>query len=99
MSERFSNLSPEHAGLLKIHGATVLEPPELDEAIVEVKSNGAVVYSKALLIDVFMEMNSSSYEEAVEHVEYNTIRALPYMPEPRPEVIDPDYESILEDGG
>ena len=60
-------------------GAAILEPDYLDEAIIGTSHDGCVVYSFEKLVQAFMEQDGMTYEEAVEQIEYNTIRAIPYM--------------------
>lgn len=58
----------------------------LDKAIARRRKDGGVVYSYPKLVKAFMAQGMDE-EEAVEWIEYNTIRALPYMPDPKPSVI------------
>jgi hypothetical protein len=62
---------------------TVLfEPPELDEAIIGITEDlKHVVYSYSKLVDAYAKMDGMGHEEAMEFVEYNTIRTLPYIDE------------------
>lgn len=66
--------------------AILLDPEELDIAIVNV-SDGRAVYDYGQLINAYMQVFSDdeedeerAWEAAVEWVHYNTLRALPYMP-------------------
>lgn len=67
--------------------AVFLEPQGLDEAIIGVSQDGRLVYSHALLVQAFVKACGMSEEEAVEWVEYNTIRAIPYMGDKAPLVM------------
>lgn len=58
----------------------VFEHPSYDEAIIGVDSNERVVYDFEQMAECLMKDDGMSYEDAVEFIEYNTIRALPYMP-------------------
>ncbi len=63
-------------------GTVFLEPAELDKAIIGTAiSNGhyVVAYSYTSLVRTYMQMEGWEWEEAAEWVDYNTIRALPYM--------------------
>lgn len=65
----------------------VLEPDFLDEAIVGASSDGILIYDVDLLANAFVKHDNMTYEEAIEWIEYNTIRALPYMGEKHPIVM------------
>ena len=65
----------------------VLEPDFLVEAIVGTSSDGILIYDVDLLANAFVKHDNMTYEEAIEWIEYNTIRALPYMGEKHPIVM------------
>lgn len=60
-------------------GAVLLEGAEHDRAFIGVTDDGRAVYSFGKLREWLMEHDGMSIEEATEFVEFNTIRALPYM--------------------
>lgn len=60
--------------------AIVFENPDYDAAIIGMSHDDRVVYSFEKMVECLMEEDGMEYEEAVEFIEYNTIRALPYMP-------------------
>jgi hypothetical protein len=45
----------------------------LDDAIIGVDHNGLLCYSHSLMIDVFMDNDEMTYEEAVEWIDFNVI--------------------------
>jgi hypothetical protein len=49
-----------------------------DGAIIGVTTDDRVVYDYNKMIEELMQDEEWSYEDAVEWIEYNTIRALPY---------------------
>lgn len=62
----------EHAG--------VFNCPSYDGAIVGYTEEGAVVYDFELMVEEYLSENlNSSRDEAIEFINYNTIRAIPYM--------------------
>lgn len=66
----------------------VYESPDFDSAIIGVDYNsGSVIYDFDLMIKDMMEKDHITYEEALEFIEYNTVRATPYSPEPRPIIL------------
>lgn len=57
----------------------VFENPDYDNAIIGVDENGRVIYSYELMVQCLMNDDGMTYEEACEFIDYNTIRALPYV--------------------
>ncbi len=55
------------------------------------KDNSHVAYSREKLVSCFMEVNSWSWEEAEEWIEYNVERSLPYYGSGAPVILDVDY--------
>ena len=51
--------------------AFILEPKELDKAIIGISYEGKVIYSYTKLVDLFMTLNSWSSEDAEEWISYN----------------------------
>ena len=50
-----------------------------DDALIGVSHDGRAIYDYNLMIDWLMKEEGWSDNEAVEWIEYNTIRALPYF--------------------
>lgn len=68
--------------------AIVFEGPDYDSAIIGVDAcSDRVVYDFDLMVEFLMDTDSMTYEEAVEFIEYNTIRACPYIGESAPVVL------------
>jgi hypothetical protein len=61
--------------------AIVFDNMSYDGSIVGVTTDGRVVYDYDKMVEELMEDEQWSYEEAVEWIDYNTIRALPYAGE------------------
>ena len=57
----------------------IFENPDYDSAIIGTDTDGRVIYSFDKMVDFLMDLDNMSYEEAVEFIEYNTIRAIPYF--------------------
>jgi hypothetical protein len=63
----------------------VLDNPSFDNSIIGVSSgSGRVIYSYDKMIEEFMKDNNVRDIDAIDWIEYNTIRALPYMGENAP---------------
>lgn len=58
-------------------------------AIIGVSSNNRVIYDFEKMVDYLVDEHSFTYEEAVEWIEYNTIRALSYFGSDAPIVMYP----------
>lgn len=59
--------------------SVVFEDPDYDDAIVGYDSNGRIIYNFDKMVECLMKDDGMEYEEAVEFIEYNTIRSLPYV--------------------
>jgi hypothetical protein len=57
----------------------VLDNPSYLKAIIGISDSGAVCYSYEKMIECLMEEENMDSEGAMEFIDYNTIRALPYM--------------------
>lgn len=68
--------------------ALVFDNPSYDNAIVGVTIDGKVVYEYGRMIVELMNDDGMSIEEAIDFIEYNTIRALPYAGENAPIIMD-----------
>lgn len=60
-------------------GITYLTDFSYDTALVGVTTNNQAVYSFDKMVEWLMETEGWSMEESIEWIDYNTIRALPYM--------------------
>ena len=50
-----------------------------DDALIGVSEDGRAVYDYNKICDWLMKKEGWSYEEAVEWIDYNVLRSLPYM--------------------
>ena len=64
---------------LGYENSVVFESPAYDAAIIGTTDDDRVVYSYDLMVRCLMDEDGMSYEEAVEFIDYNTMRALPYF--------------------
>ena len=83
----------EHLCDLGYDGAVVFDDPDYDDAYIGISHDGRVIYSYDRMIESLMEKDGMTYEEAMEFIDYNTIRAIPYAGEMAPIVLydDPEY--------
>lgn len=79
-------------------GCVFLEPREwLDHAILgKCASTGGIIYDYDDLVEVFMEKDNIEYHQACMAVDFNTLRAIPYMPDPKP-IVDRQKIDLEED--
>ena len=62
----------------------VFDNPDYDDAIVGITDEGNVIYDFDLMVECLVKSDGISELEAIEFIEYNTIRAIPYAGEPAP---------------
>ena len=60
-----------------------------DDALIGVSEDGRAIYDFEKMVDWLIEEADMSDDEAVEWIEYNTIRALPYMGSDAPIIMYP----------
>lgn len=58
---------------------TYFTNPYFTDAIIGVGDNGALIYDYDSMIKCAMEEQGWSMEDAIDWIEYNTIRTIPYM--------------------
>lgn len=56
----------------------MFESPKYKNAILGISHDNRAIYDLELMIQDLMKSDNISYEEALEFIEYNTIRALSY---------------------
>lgn len=57
----------------------VLEQPDFIHSVIGVSADSRVVYSYEKMVEELMATDGLTYEEAIEYIDYNTIRSLSYM--------------------
>lgn len=62
----------------------LFDNPSFDRSIVGMTSEGNVIYSFERMIKELANDDGISDMDAIEFIEYNTIRALPYADDPKP---------------
>lgn len=67
--------------------AIVFDNPSFDNAIIGTDQDGRAVYDYDLMIAELMSDEDWSAEDAIEWIEYNTLRAIPYAGNMAPIVI------------
>lgn len=80
MGKLFKNVE-ELKDLLKelnYENTVVFDNPSYLNAIIGISDDGALCYSYEKMIKCLMEEDKMEYDDAMEFIDYNTIRALPY---------------------
>lgn len=86
MTENSSERLEKFRDLL-LETSIFLEPPYFDDAVVGVL-NGHVVYSYSKLASIMSKAEDAPYEECQEFIDFNTLRALPYMGPMAPLIVE-----------
>lgn len=60
-------------------GTTFFESPSFVKAITGITERGQLIYDYDLMIDAIMEETGWEYDDAVDWIEENTLRTIPYM--------------------
>ena len=60
-----------------------------DDALIGVSHDGRAIYDFEKMVEWLIEKESWSDEEAVDFIEYNTIRAIPYFGDKAPIIMYP----------
>ena len=56
----------------------IFENPSFNNSIIGISHDDRVIYDFDLMVEELVEKEDMTYEEAVEFIEYNTLRALSY---------------------
>lgn len=66
----------------------IFEDPSYKTAIIGISYDNRVIYDYDLMIEDLMKEENLSYEDALDFLEYNTLRALSYMGSDAPIILD-----------
>lgn len=70
-------------------GAVYFTNYSYDDALVGVSEDGRAIYDYSKMVDWLMEEAGLSDIDAIDWIEYNTLRALPYMGDKAPIIMYP----------
>ena len=62
----------------------LLENPSYETAIIGIDSSDRIIYDYDKMAEYLVDTDNMTIEEAYEFIDYNTIRALPYMGDKAP---------------
>lgn len=57
----------------------VFENPDYGDSIIGIDIDGRAVYSLERMAESLMETDNMTYDEAIEFIDYNAARSLPYV--------------------
>jgi hypothetical protein len=72
-------------------GTLVFDNPAYDESIIGQTFDGRAIYDIEKMADELSEDDGISPEEAMDFIDYNAIRSLPYAGEKAPVVVHVEY--------
>ena len=75
----------------------VMDNPSFDASIIGLSADDRVIYDWDLMVQELMDDEEMSYEDAVEFISYNTIRALPYLYGDAPIILMYHRDYMLEE--
>lgn len=70
-----------------LQGAIILDNPSFDNSIVGKSLDGRLIYSYDKMVEEMVKDDAVEYVDAMEFIDYNTFRALPYMGEKAPIIL------------
>lgn len=73
-----------------IDGSAYFTDPDYVTAIIGMTEDNRFVYDYHKMVDYLMEKDGMDVTDAMEFIDYNTIRAIPYMGEKAPVVVNTD---------
>ena len=68
-------------------GAVILDDSSYDNSIIGTTLDGGLIYSYERMVEEYMIDNDCGEDEALDWIGYNTIRAIPYLPDPKPMIV------------
>lgn len=68
-------------------GTLILDNASYDNSIVGITFDGRLIYSYGRMVEEYAEENNCSEVDAIEWIDFNTIRSLPYMGDKAPIVM------------
>lgn len=74
----------------------ILDNHAYDNSVVGITEDGRLIYSYEKMVIEFMEDEDCTEDEAVEWVDYNTLRAIPYFGENAPIIMHDSVKTIIE---
>lgn len=77
----------------------ILDNHAYDKSVVGITEDGRLIYSYEKMVEEFAEDEDCSEEEAIEWLDYNTLRAIPYFGEGAPIILYDSVLTILENYG
>ena len=77
--------------------ALMFDNPDFDNAVIGLTTDGRVVYQYDRMVADMVNRDSVSEEDAVDFIDYNTIRSIPYAGESAPIIMYPILTEVLNE--
>lgn len=77
----------------------IFQEPSYDDALIGVDTSNRAVYDFNKMVEWLMKEDNIDETDAIEFIEYNTVRALSYMGENSPIIVYPIEKEDFEDAG
>lgn len=74
----------------------ILDNHAYDKSIIGISNDGRLIYDYESMVREYCHDEKCSEDDAVEWIEYNTERALPYMGDGAPIIINETKDSIID---
>lgn len=74
----------------------LLDNHDYDDSIVGITEDGRVVYDYEAMVEEYMNDENCPEEDAREWLDYNTLRAIPYMGEHAPVILNINKKDLLD---
>lgn len=68
-------------------GVMVFDNPSFDDSIIGVSENCQVIYDYISMVLELMDDDNIGMDDAMDFIDYNTIRSLAYQSEPKPVIL------------
>lgn len=91
LRKRINEFGKDHEVEIKI-----LDNHAYDKSIVGVTEDGRLVYDYNKMLEEYRKDEHCSYEDAAEWLDFNTLRAIPYMGDNAPIIIMETPETLAE---
>lgn len=75
---------------------TIIMLDFFDKSIIGISHSHCLIYDYDKMVEELMEDDNCSAEDAIDFIEYNTLRSIPYMEGNKPIVIMETRDTLLE---
>ena len=91
LRKAIDNYATEHELTVKL-----FDNQAYDESIVGITDSGRLVYDYSLMVEELAKEDGFDLESAVEWIDYNTLRALPYFGDEAPIILMHNKDELMD---